>query len=99
MKSVKIWALDLGHVDTSLKNKSRRSGSILRKWNMPPASDAIAECSQTMKDFPAFATTFATPFHANCDLALGHFGGADRADKIEVVPDQDDAEGGKLGQR
>jgi len=30
---------------------------------------------------------------------LGHFGGADRADKIEVVPDQDDAEGGKLGQR
>jgi hypothetical protein len=28
---------------------------------------------------------------------LGHFGGADRAEKIEVVPDQDDAEGGKLG--
>jgi hypothetical protein len=30
---------------------------------------------------------------------LGYFGGADRADKIEVVPDQDDAEGGKLGQK
>jgi len=54
VKSVKIWARDLGHVDTSLKNKSRRSGSILRKWNMPPASDAIAECSQVVKDFSSF---------------------------------------------
>jgi hypothetical protein len=27
---------------------------------------------------------------------LGHFGGADRADKIEVVLDQDDVDGGKL---
>jgi hypothetical protein len=30
---------------------------------------------------------------------FGNLGGADWADKIEVVPDQDDAEGGKLGQR
>jgi hypothetical protein len=70
VKSVKIWALDLGHVDTSLKNKSRRSGSILRKWNMPPASDAIAECLQTMIDSPNFATTFATPSCGNCDHVL-----------------------------
>jgi hypothetical protein len=60
---VKIWALDLGHVDTSLKNKSRRSGSILRKWNMPPASDAIAECLQTMIDSPNFR-------HHICDAFL-----------------------------
>jgi len=60
---VKIWALDLGHVDTSLKNKSRRSGSILRKWNMPPASDAIAECLQTIIDS-------ATLCHHICDACL-----------------------------
>jgi hypothetical protein len=63
MKLVKIWALDLGHVDTSLKNKSRRSGSILRKWNMPPASDAIAECLLSVIDSPTFC-------HHICDAFL-----------------------------
>jgi hypothetical protein len=51
MKSIKIWAVCLGHVDTSLKNKSRRSGSILRRWNMPPTSDAIAECRFSIANF------------------------------------------------
>jgi hypothetical protein len=63
MKPVKIWALDLGHVVTSLKIKSRRSGSILCKWNMPPASDAIAECLFSVIDSPTFC-------HHICDAFL-----------------------------
>jgi hypothetical protein len=97
VKSVKIWALDLGHVDTSLKNKSRRSGSILRSWNMPPASDAIAECLATMIAFPVF-------FHHICDPLLRELRPCDEklrggqgAGKLANVTDQDKALGNAGG--
>jgi hypothetical protein len=81
VKSVKIWALDLGHVDTSLKNKSRRSGSILRKWNMPPASDAIAECLQTMIDSPNFCHHICDAFLRELRPCGGDLGEDEGADK------------------
>jgi hypothetical protein len=99
VKSVKIWALDLGHVDTSLKNKSRRSGSILRKWNMPPASDAIAECLTTLIAFLVF-------FHHICDPLLRELrprdeklGGGQGAGKSADVMDQDKTLGNAGGSK
>jgi len=97
VKSVKIWALNLGHVDTSLKNKSRRSGSILRKWNMPPASDAIAECQAIMIAFPEFFHHIRDPLLRELRPCDGKLGGGQRVERLADVTDQDKALGNAGG--